>query len=108
MQPRNRIKRWNIVPGDKVRLLVGKPREKYMDEVRGKEGGWKVYTVSSVDMTRNRVYLNGLSVSVKGLHGAGKERSRAAMAVSGGTQGGERLTRAEQKGQPHPPHPRGH
>lgn len=64
MQPRNRIKRWNIVPGDKVRLLVGKPSEKYMDEVRGKEGGWKVYTVSSVDMTRNRVYLNGLSVSV--------------------------------------------
>jgi len=47
--------------------MVGKPKDKYLDESKGAAGGWKVYTVHSVDMTRNRVYLNGLTVS-GGMH----------------------------------------
>ncbi|WOO79639.1 uncharacterized protein LOC62_02G003162 [Vanrija pseudolonga] len=61
VQPKNRIKRWNIVPGDSVRLTVGKPEEKYNDVSVGVASGWKVYKVASVDMERNRVYLEGLT-----------------------------------------------
>lgn len=54
--PKDRIRRWNIVPGDKVRLMVGKPEEKYeADKV------WKVYTVTGADMVNNRLYLDGLT-----------------------------------------------
>lgn len=42
--------------------MVGKPTEKYLDEAQGKAGGWKIYTVMSVDMERNRLYLDGLTV----------------------------------------------
>ncbi|KAK4689099.1 hypothetical protein P7C73_g1008, partial [Tremellales sp. Uapishka_1] len=59
--PAARIRRWNIVPGDKVRLLVGKPKEKFRDELQGPKGGYRAYKVTSVDMERNRVFLEGLS-----------------------------------------------
>ncbi|KAL7421427.1 hypothetical protein Q5752_004313 [Cryptotrichosporon argae] len=59
--PAARVRRWNVVPGDLVRLLVGKPKERFNDETKGKDGGYKVYRVSKVDMERNRVYLDGIS-----------------------------------------------
>ncbi|EJT50919.1 hypothetical protein A1Q1_07892 [Trichosporon asahii var. asahii CBS 2479] len=63
--PKDRIRRWNIVPGDKVRLMVGKPEEKYDTTKQGKDGAkgkvWRVYTVSGVNMVHNRVYLDGLT-----------------------------------------------
>ncbi|KAL1409619.1 hypothetical protein Q8F55_003614 [Vanrija albida] len=61
VQPKDRIRRWNIRPGDSVRLMVGKPEEKYIDGDVGVSSGWKVYKVSSVDMERNRLYLEGLT-----------------------------------------------
>ena len=61
VQPHDRIRRWNIRPGDKVRLLVGKPKDKYLNEEDAK-GGWKVHTVKTVDLERNAVYLSGVSV----------------------------------------------
>lgn len=64
VQPKDRIKRWNIVPGDRVRLLVGTNAEKYNDE-DNKSSGSKVYTVAQVDMERNRVFLNGITVSAR-------------------------------------------
>jgi hypothetical protein len=52
--------------------MVGKDKEKFNNEKDGLESGYKVYTVHSIDMTRNRLYLNGLTVSVMwaGLSGA--------------------------------------
>lgn len=64
VSPINRIRRWNIRPDDKVRLLVGRPSEKFRDESEGAKGGYKVYKVLKVDLTRNRVYLEGLTVSL--------------------------------------------
>jgi hypothetical protein len=43
--------------------MVGKAAEKYFDETKGAKGGWKVHVVKAVDMERNRVYLEGVSVS---------------------------------------------
>jgi hypothetical protein len=43
--------------------MVGKKREKFIDEELGAKSGYKVYKVSSIDQTRNRVYLEGLNVS---------------------------------------------
>lgn len=63
VQPSDRIRKWNIRPGDKVRLLIGKPREKFVDEQEKAVGGYKVYNVKSVDLTRNWLFLDGLSVS---------------------------------------------
>jgi large subunit ribosomal protein L24 len=62
VQPADRIRKWNIRPGDKVRLRVGKPREKFLDEKEKASGGYKVYNVKSVDMEKNWLYLDGLSV----------------------------------------------
>ncbi|WVQ80296.1 hypothetical protein IAT38_002401 [Cryptococcus sp. DSM 104549] len=59
VQPKDRIRRWNIRPGDKVRLMVGKPTEKYKNE-RNTNEGWKVHTVKLVDVTRNRLFLDGV------------------------------------------------
>ncbi|WVN90088.1 uncharacterized protein L203_105323 [Cryptococcus depauperatus CBS 7841] len=59
VQPHDRIRKWNIRPGDKVRLIAGKPKEKFRNDVSSAEG-YKVYTVKQVDMTRNRVYLEGI------------------------------------------------
>lgn len=53
--PKHRIRRWNIVPGDKVRLMVGKRSEKFDGDM------WRVYTVAGVELTTNRVYLEGLT-----------------------------------------------
>jgi hypothetical protein len=61
--PADRVRRWNIRPGDKVRLLVGKPHEKYMNDVEKAASGWKVYKVKGVDMAKNWLVLEGLSVS---------------------------------------------
>jgi large subunit ribosomal protein L24 len=41
---------------------VGKPREKFLDEKEKASGGYKVYNVKSVDMEKNWLYLDGLSV----------------------------------------------
>jgi hypothetical protein len=41
---------------------VGKARDKYFDESKGARGGWKVHTIKAVDMERNRVFLEGVSV----------------------------------------------
>jgi hypothetical protein len=41
---------------------VGKDEDKYLDAQTGVEGGWKVYTVKTVDMERNRLYINDYSV----------------------------------------------
>lgn len=43
-------------------MLVGKPREKFVDEKAKAAAGYKVYNVKSVDMLRNWLYLDGLSV----------------------------------------------
>jgi hypothetical protein len=43
--------------------MVGKAKDKFIDETKGATSGWKVYTVHSVDLGRSRVYLNGLTVS---------------------------------------------
>ncbi len=61
---RDRIKQFNIHPGDRVRLLTGKAMHKYNDESQGEAGGWKLYTVKTVDMKLNRVFLEGLTVGL--------------------------------------------
>jgi len=60
VQPRDRVKRWNIYEGDKVRLLVGKPEDKFVDG-RSVKGGWKVHEVTGLDMERNRVLLKNVT-----------------------------------------------
>ncbi|EIW67882.1 hypothetical protein TREMEDRAFT_57378, partial [Tremella mesenterica DSM 1558] len=66
VQLKDRIRHWNIVPGDKVRLTVGKPTDKYNNQQDTKDG-WKVHVVKSVDMERNRVYLEGVSNTKSGV-----------------------------------------
>ncbi|CAD6564185.1 MAG: hypothetical protein TREMPRED_004464 [Tremellales sp. Tagirdzhanova-0007] len=61
VQPRDRIKLFNIHPGDRVRLLVGKDQDKFVDEQKGVAGGWKLYTVKKTEPQRSRVYLEGLA-----------------------------------------------
>jgi large subunit ribosomal protein L24 len=63
VQPRNRVKQWNIYEGDKVRLLVGKKEDKFVDGRSVKGGGWKVHEVTGVDMEHNKVLLKGVTVS---------------------------------------------
>ncbi|KAJ9128334.1 hypothetical protein QFC24_000627 [Naganishia onofrii] len=60
VQPGDRIARWNIRPGDHVRLTVGKPQEKWLN---GKDvsGGWKVHRVTGVDMEKNTITLDGVT-----------------------------------------------
>ena len=60
----NRIARWYIQKDDEVRLLVGRDDEKYEDPRLGPAGGWKVYKVKDVAFKTNRVYLEGLPVSL--------------------------------------------
>lgn len=95
-----RIRRWNIRPGDKVRLLVGKPAEKYVDEREKAAGGWKVYNVKNVDMERNWVYLDGLSVSVKFAHQCASERpgEEGELDCKGGPEGNGRDVRGGRHG----------
>lgn len=61
VQPYDRIRKWNIRPGDRVRLVTGKPKEKYRNEETAEEG-YKVYTVKQVDLARNWVFLEGIHV----------------------------------------------
>lgn len=42
--------------------MIGRPQEKFIDEEQGAKGGWRVYTVKSVDLERNKVYVDGISV----------------------------------------------
>jgi large subunit ribosomal protein L24 len=58
---KDRIPRFNIIKGDRVRITVGAPKDKYNDAEAGRESGYKVYTVADVDKTTNRVYLEGLT-----------------------------------------------
>ena len=62
VRPRDRIKLFNIHPGDRVRLLVGKDQDKFIDEEKKAAGGWKLYTVKRTEPQRSRVYLEGLAV----------------------------------------------
>ena len=52
--PANRIKQWQIGPGDKVRLLRGDDAEKFVDPERGRLGGWKQYEVDRIEPKFNR------------------------------------------------------
>lgn len=63
VQLKDRIARFNIVKGDKVRITVGSPKDKFNDPVRGAESGWRIYTVEDVKKSKNRIYLKGLTVS---------------------------------------------
>lgn len=49
--------------------MVGKNEDKYLSAEKGAIGGWKVYTVKTVDMERNRVYINDYSVRFPVLSG---------------------------------------
>ncbi|WVQ76508.1 hypothetical protein IAR50_006178 [Cryptococcus sp. DSM 104548] len=60
VQPRDRIKKWNIRPGDRVRLTAGKSKHVFRNGQNSSEG-WNVYTVKTVDMGRNRVFLEGIT-----------------------------------------------
>ncbi|WWC57978.1 mitochondrial 54S ribosomal protein uL24m [Kwoniella dejecticola CBS 10117] len=60
VQPRDRVRKWNIRPGDKVRLLVGTPEQKFINQQDATEG-WKTFTVKQVDLSRNRVFLEGVN-----------------------------------------------
>ncbi|WRT63491.1 uncharacterized protein IL334_000396 [Kwoniella shivajii] len=60
VQPRDRVRKWNIRPGDKVRLLVGTPEQKYINYKDASEG-WKTFSVKQVDLSRNRVFLEGVN-----------------------------------------------
>ncbi|KAI5451954.1 hypothetical protein NCC49_001254 [Naganishia albida] len=60
VQPKDRIARWNIRPGDHVRLTVGKPHEKWLNE-KDASDGWKVHRVTGVDMERNTITLDGVT-----------------------------------------------
>ncbi|WWC85635.1 uncharacterized protein L201_000501 [Kwoniella dendrophila CBS 6074] len=62
VQPRDRIRKWNIRPGDKVRLLVGTPQQIYINQQDASEG-WKTFNVKQVDLSRNRVFLEGVNNS---------------------------------------------
>ncbi|KAJ9125565.1 hypothetical protein QFC22_000527 [Naganishia vaughanmartiniae] len=76
VQPGDRIARWNIRPGDHVRLTVGKPQEKWLN---GKDlsGGWKVHRVTGVDMERNTVTLDGVTaVDREAMHVQHKRSNR--------------------------------
>lgn len=58
---KDRIPRFNIIKGDRVRITVGAPKDKFNDADAGRESGYKVYTVADIDKTTNRVYLEGLT-----------------------------------------------
>ncbi|WVR03401.1 hypothetical protein IAU60_000392 [Kwoniella sp. DSM 27419] len=60
VQPRDRVRKWNIRPGDRVRLLSGTPKQKFLNEEDSSEG-WKTFAVKQVDMARNRVFLEGVN-----------------------------------------------
>ncbi|ODN96916.1 hypothetical protein I350_07889 [Cryptococcus amylolentus CBS 6273] len=60
VQPRDRIKKWNIRPGDRVRMTTGKAKDVFRNGENSSEG-WKVYTVKTVDLARNRVFLEGIT-----------------------------------------------
>ena len=61
--PVDRIRLWNIGPGDRVRILRGEDEDKYVDPKLGKRGGWKIYTVERIDQKKSRVYFFKTSVS---------------------------------------------
>lgn len=54
VRPKDRIKHWNIVPGDQIRLLGDKTNT--------------LYEVLSINKTSNRVFVKGAVVSVKFLN----------------------------------------
>ncbi|GMK54248.1 hypothetical protein CspeluHIS016_0108340 [Cutaneotrichosporon spelunceum] len=58
---KDRIPRFNVIKGDRVRITVGAPKDKFNDADAGYSSGYKVYTVADVDKTTNRVYLEGLT-----------------------------------------------
>ncbi|KAK8845297.1 hypothetical protein IAR55_006010 [Kwoniella newhampshirensis] len=60
VQPRDRVRKWNIRPGDRVRLTSGTPQQKFQNE-KNSEEGWKTYEVKQVDLERNRVFLEGIN-----------------------------------------------
>ncbi|ORY31986.1 hypothetical protein BCR39DRAFT_524948 [Naematelia encephala] len=60
IDPKLRIKRWNIQPGDHVRLLVGTKKDKFVDE-ESREGGYKTYRVKEIFSSQNRLTLDGLT-----------------------------------------------
>lgn len=64
VQPHDRIARWNIRTGDYVRLTVGKPEDKYVNGKDDKDG-WKVHQVTQIDLERNKLRLNGVTVSLR-------------------------------------------
>lgn len=62
VQLKDRIRQFNFVKGDRVRITVGAPKDKFNDAEIGLASGYKVYTVADVNMTKNRIYLEGLTV----------------------------------------------
>ncbi|WWD22239.1 hypothetical protein CI109_106730 [Kwoniella shandongensis] len=60
VQPRDRVRKWNIRPGDRVRLTSGTPQQKFVNE-KNSEEGWRTYEVKQVDLERNRVFLEGIN-----------------------------------------------
>lgn len=43
-------------------MVVGKPADKFQNEASVQDG-WKIHTVKYIDMERNTVYLDGVTVS---------------------------------------------
>lgn len=64
VHPDNRVEKWYLWKGDRVRISVGKDEHKFVDPSLGAAGGYKIYTISGVDQRRNKVYLEGLEVSI--------------------------------------------
>jgi large subunit ribosomal protein L24 len=62
VQPKDRIARWNIRQGDYVRLLVGKKEDKFVNQ-KNADGGWKIHRVTAIDLERNTLKLNDVTVS---------------------------------------------
>lgn len=48
--------------GDRVRITVGKPKDKFNNGEEGVKSGYKVYTVVDVNQAKSRVFLEGLTV----------------------------------------------
>lgn len=59
--PEHRLERVNIREGDQVRLMVGKPKEKYQNG-RDTTDGYIVHTVHDVSLKTGRVYLKNVTV----------------------------------------------
>ena len=74
----DRVKQWQIGPGDKVRVLRGDPDEKFVDPEKGRVGGWKQHTIERIDKKFNAVYLKDIEVSFPRWEGRGRDGARAA------------------------------